>query len=121
MALFCRYQEGDVIRLFPVATESLQTVTEPRTKKGSAAAIPKAVGGGKRAENQRKRKETPKETHDCIAELEARGEKLEQDPGAFARQLQMDKMVTMTTDGGARTNPAVWGVLIRQNGKFICL
>jgi ribonuclease HI len=32
-------------------------------------------------------------------------------------------MVTATTDGGARPNPgnARWGVLIRQNKKFICL
>jgi ribonuclease HI len=35
----------------------------------------------------------------------------------------MDKMVTMTADGGAQPNPgsAGWGVLIRQNWKFICL
>jgi ribonuclease HI len=32
-------------------------------------------------------------------------------------------MITMTTDGGANPNlgPAGWGVLIRQNGKFLCL
>jgi ribonuclease HI len=37
--------------------------------------------------------------------------------------MQLDKMVTMTTDGGARPNPGNtgWGVLIRENGKSICL
>jgi ribonuclease HI len=32
-------------------------------------------------------------------------------------------MITMTTDDGANPNqgPAGWGVLIRQNGKFLCL
>jgi ribonuclease HI len=32
-------------------------------------------------------------------------------------------MITMTTDGGDNPNPgpAGWGVLIRQNGKFLCL
>jgi ribonuclease HI len=46
-----------------------------------------------------------------------------QDPQAFTSQLQGDKMVTMIMDGGAcpNTGPAGWGVLIRQNGRFICL
>jgi ribonuclease HI len=46
-----------------------------------------------------------------------------QNPGEFTRQIQLAKMVTMTTDSGAKPNPgsAGWGVLIRQNGKFICL
>jgi ribonuclease HI len=32
-------------------------------------------------------------------------------------------MITMTADGGANPNPgsAGWGVLIRQNRKFLCL
>jgi ribonuclease HI len=35
----------------------------------------------------------------------------------------MDKIVMMTTDGGARpkSGNAGWGALIRQNGEFICL
>jgi ribonuclease HI len=70
-----------------------------------------------------KQKKASKEKHDWIAELEARGEVQMQDPGEFASQLQMDKTATMTKDGGARPNPGSegWGVLIRQNGKFICV
>jgi hypothetical protein len=29
----CRYQDGDVIRLFPATEASLRTVTEPRTER----------------------------------------------------------------------------------------
>jgi hypothetical protein len=54
-------------------------------------------------------KKTPKEQHDWIAELEARGEKQMQDAGDFTRQLQLDKMVTMTTGGTARPNPGPAG------------
>jgi ribonuclease HI len=52
-----------------------------------------------------------------------RGETPIHDATQFARQIIVDKMVTMTTDGGANPNPgpAGWGVLIRQNGKFLCL
>jgi hypothetical protein len=116
----CQYQEGDVIRLFPATTESLRSVTEPRTQKGSVAAIPNAIGGGKPAERQKKPQE---EQCDWIAELKAPGEVQIQDPGQFTAQFQMDKMVTMTTDGGERPNPssAGWGVLTRQNGKLVCL
>jgi hypothetical protein len=52
------------------------------------------------------------EQHGWIAELKARGEVQTQNPGEFTAQLQMDKMVTMTTDGGARPNAgsAGWGI-----------
>jgi ribonuclease HI len=41
----------------------------------------------------------------------------------FTDQLDIDKMITMTTDVGANPNqgPAGWGVLVRQNRQFICL
>jgi hypothetical protein len=90
----CRCQEGDVVRLFPAVTASLQTVTEPRTMRGSVAAIPKAIGGDKPAE---RRKKVQKEKGDWISELTARGEQQVQDPGSFTSQLQMDKMVTLVT------------------------
>jgi hypothetical protein len=97
----CRYQKGDVIRLFLATEESIRTVTEPRTEKGSVAAIPKAIGGEKPT---RVIVKIPEERRDWIAELKARGEVQIQDPGEFTRQIQLDKMVTLTTDGGARLN-----------------
>jgi ribonuclease HI len=65
----------------------------------------------------------PKLKRDWIGEFVGRGECQEQDVQKFTEQIQIDKMVTTTTDCGARPNPgsAGWGVLIRQNGKFICL
>jgi hypothetical protein len=46
-----------------------------------------------------------------------------QDAKQFFDQIDTEKMITMTTDGGANPNPgpAGWGVLVRQNGKFLCL
>jgi ribonuclease HI len=60
---------------------------------------------------------------DWIAELRARGDTQDMDAQVFSSRLQLDKMVTLTTDGGARPNPgnAGWVVLVRQNGHFICL
>jgi hypothetical protein len=116
----CRYQEGDVIGMCPAAEKSLKTVTEPRTERGSAAKIPKAIGGEKPAERPVK---VTKEKRNWIDELIAPGGYQEQDAMKSKQQLQLDKIITMPTDGGARPNPgpAGWGVLIIQNGKFICL
>jgi ribonuclease HI len=60
-------------------------------------------------------------THDRIKELIDRGEQ-RVEPADFAQQIQVAKMITLTTDGGARPNPgpAGWGVLVRQNKKFLC-
>jgi ribonuclease HI len=45
------------------------------------------------------------------------------DASGFVQQIRLDKMITLTTDGGAKPNPgrAGWGVLVRQNGKFVFL
>jgi ribonuclease HI len=66
---------------------------------------------------------TPKAKRDWIWELCERGETPIHDAKQFSDQIIVDKMVTMTTDGGANPNPgpAGWGVLIRPNGKFLCL
>jgi hypothetical protein len=110
------YQEGDTVKLYPASQESVERIREPRTPKGSASKIPKAIGGP-----PPKRKE-PKQKRDWIQELSDRGEIQIQDVQQFSNQIIGDKMVTMTTDGGANPNPgpAGWGVLLRQNGKFIC-
>jgi ribonuclease HI len=52
-----------------------------------------------------------------------RGETPIQDAKQFSDQIIVDKTITMTTDGGANPNPgpAGWGVLVWQNGKFVCL
>jgi hypothetical protein len=111
------YQEGDTIKLYPASQASKERVREPRTPNGSAAKIPKAIGGP-----PPKRRE-PKQMRDWVWELCERGEIPIQDAKQFSDQIIVDKMVTMTTDGGANPNPgpAGWGVLVRQNGKFLCL
>jgi hypothetical protein len=43
-------------------------------------------------------------THDWIRELIDRGEFQEIEAIAFAASMQTDKMITVTTDGGARPN-----------------
>jgi ribonuclease HI len=113
------YQEGDTIRLYPASEESIRRVNEPRTPKGQASLTPKAIGGSPRI----LKKKAPKEKRDWIWELCQRGETPVQDAGPFFDQIDTGKMITMTTDGGANPNPgpAGWGVLIRQNGKFLCL
>jgi hypothetical protein len=60
-------------------------------------------------------------TRDWIQELIDRGE-TELDAHASAAQIQVDKMITLATDGEARASPqpAGWGVLVRRNGKFLC-
>jgi ribonuclease HI len=115
----CRYQEGGTIRLFATTESTLATVTEPRTAKGSVAKMPKAVGGPP-PRHSAKVQEPP---HDWIQELKDRGETQEQDVKKSSEQIQVDNMITLTTDGGVRPNPgsAGWGALIRQNKKFICL
>jgi hypothetical protein len=80
----CRYQEGDVIRLFPATAASLRTVTEPRTARGSVPAIPKAIGGEKPVQKPVK---IPKVERDWIGELAARGETQEQDACSFTARL----------------------------------
>jgi hypothetical protein len=114
-----RYQEGDVIRLFPATTESIEAMRGPWTPKGSVAAIPKAIGGPP----PQKKTRAPKEKRDWIQELYARGEFQQQDPKMFTDQLDVRKMITMTIDGGANPNPgpAGWGLLVRQNKHYICL
>jgi hypothetical protein len=69
-----------------------------------------------------KRRE-PKQKRDWIQELCERGEIPIQDAKQFSDQIIIDKIITMTTDGGANPNPgpAGWGMLVRQNGKFLCL
>jgi hypothetical protein len=111
------YQEGDTIKLYAASQASIERINEPRTPKGSAALIPRAVGG-----LPPKRKE-PKQTRDWIWELCERRETPIRDAKEFSDQIITDKMVTMTTDGGANPNPgpAGWEVLVRQNGKFLCL
>jgi ribonuclease HI len=111
------YQEGDTIKLYAATVESTQRVSEPRTPKGSPSLIPKAVGGTPQ------KKKAPKVTRDWIWELCERGETPIKDAKQFFDQIIVDKMITMTTDGGANLNlgPAGWGVLIWQNGKFLCL
>jgi ribonuclease HI len=113
------YQEGNTIKLYAGSDESIKRVNEPRTPKGSAALIPKAIGGS----SPSPKKKAPKVTRDWIRELCERGETAIRDAKQFADQIITDKMITMTTDGGANQNPgpAGWGVLIRQNGKFLCL
>jgi hypothetical protein len=107
----CKYQERDTIRLFAADAESLEAVRNPHTARGSVAAIPKAVGRPKRLKSSR----APKVTHDWIRELIDRGENQETGTTKFAQQIQVDKMITLTTDGGALPNPgpAGWGVLAR--------
>jgi ribonuclease HI len=113
------YQEGYTIMLYAASEESIRRVNEPRTPKGSVALIPKAIGG---TPDPKKKKEL-KEKRDWIWELCERGEIPIKDAGQFFNQIDTNKMVTMTTDGGANPNPgpAGWGVLIRQNNKFLCL
>jgi ribonuclease HI len=112
------YQEGDTIKLYAASEESIRRVNEPRTPKGSVALIPKAVGGPSTP-----KKKVPKETRDWIWELCERGETPIHDAKQFFDQIDTGKMITMTTDGEANPNPgpAGWGVLVRQNGKFLCL
>jgi ribonuclease HI len=81
--------------------------------------MPQAMGGPPK-------QKIPKEarvTRDWIAELSARWETQDTDVGTFTSQLQLDKMATLTTDGGARPNPgaAGWSAVVRENGHFICL
>jgi ribonuclease HI len=111
------YQEGDTIKLYAASKVDLERINAARTPKGSAALIPKAIGGPSPA------KRAPKEKRDWIWELCERGETPIHDAKQFADQIIVDKMLTMMTDGGANPNPgpAGWGVLIRQNGKFLCL
>jgi hypothetical protein len=114
-----RCQEGDVIRLFAATAETLKVVRNPRTERGSVAAIPNAIGGPP----VRKQTRATKEKHDWIQELKDRGEFQQQDARAFTAQIRVVKMITLTTDGGANPNPgpAGWGVLVRQNKQCICL
>jgi hypothetical protein len=53
------YQEGDTIKLYTATEESIRRVNEPRTPKGQAALIPKAIGGPPkfRRRTYRRRKE----------------------------------------------------------------
>jgi hypothetical protein len=113
------YQEGDAIKLYPATIASIQRVNEPRTPKGSIALIPKAIGGPPVARKQK----VQKENRDWLWELCQRGEIPIQNARQFFDQIDTGKMITMTTDGGANPNPgpAGWGVLVRQNGKFLCL
>jgi hypothetical protein len=55
----------------------------------------------------------PKRKGDWIQELRDRGETQIRDSKQFSDQIDTDKMITMTTDGGANPNPgpAGWGVL----------
>jgi ribonuclease HI len=94
-------------------------VNEPRTAKGQAALIPKAIGGPLKLP----KKKVQKEKRDWIWELCQRGEIPIQDARQFFDQIDTEKMITITTDGGANPNPrpSGWGVLVRQNGKFLCL
>jgi hypothetical protein len=111
------YQEGDTIKLYTASKESIERVNAPRTPKGSAASIPKAIWGPP------PKKRAPKPKRDWIWELCERGETPIHDAKQFSDQIIVDKMVTMTTDGGTNPNPGLagWGVLIRQNGQFLCL
>jgi ribonuclease HI len=113
------YQEGDTIKLYAATEDSIRRVNEPRTPKGQAALIPKAIGGPSAVP----KRAPPKEKRDWIWELCERGEIPIKDAAQFYAQIDKEKMVTMTTDGGANPNPgpAGWGVLVRQNGKFLCL
>jgi hypothetical protein len=76
----------------------------PRTPKGSVAKIPKAIGGPSPV-----KKKNSKPKRDWIQELCDRGESQLQDPKVFSNQLDVDKMVTMTTDGGVNPNPGPAG------------
>jgi ribonuclease HI len=111
------YQEGDTVKMYAASNESIEMVNAPRTPKGSEALIPKTIGG------PLPKKRAPKVTRDWIWELCERGETPIHDAKQFADQIIVDKMVRTTTDGGADPNPgpAGWGVLVRQNGKFLCL
>jgi ribonuclease HI len=111
------YQEGDTVKLYPATQDSIEKLREPRTPKGSVAKIPKAIGGPP------PKKKAPKQKRNWIQELCDRGEIPIQDAKQFSDQIDTEKMTTMTTDGGANPNPgpAGWGVLVRQNGKFLCL
>jgi hypothetical protein len=115
----CRYQEGDIVRLFAATERSLEAVLEPRTKRGSVAKITKTVGGSP------KRKKAKESTvkRDWSGDVRAGGETEETDPHTVTTQVQMDKMIRLTTERGARPNPGAdgWGVLVRQNGCFVCL
>jgi hypothetical protein len=62
------YQEGDTIRLYPASQVDLERIQGARTPKGSAALIPKTIGGPP------PQKKAPKEKHDWIWELCQRGE-----------------------------------------------
>jgi hypothetical protein len=112
------YQEGDTIKLYAATQDSISRVIEPRTSKGQVALIPKAIGGPPAPPKKVKPKK-----RNWIQELRNRGEVEIEDARQFAAQIDREKMITMTTDGGANPNPgpAGWGVLVRQNGKFICL
>jgi hypothetical protein len=103
------YQEGDTIKLYAASKESIERINAPRTPKGSAALIPKAIGGPP------PQKRTPKQKRDWIWELCERGEIPIHDAKQFSDQIIVDKMITMTTDGGANPNPgpAGCGVLVR--------
>jgi hypothetical protein len=94
----CRYQEGGIVRLFAATQETLEAVWGPRTAKGSIAKIPKAI----ECPQTPKPRKSSKTKRDWIGELKARGEVEETDPQTFSSQIQMDKMIALTTDGGAR-------------------
>jgi hypothetical protein len=93
------YQEGDTVKLYPATTGSLEAMPDRLTPKGSAATIQKTIGGPPK----KKKEPTPK--RDWIQELCARGETQIWDSKQFADQIDTEKMVTMTTDGGANPNP----------------
>jgi hypothetical protein len=99
------YQEGDTIKLYPPTTASIQMVNEPRTPKGSAALIPKVIGGPPVV----RKKKVQKENRDWLWELCQKGEIPIQDARQFFDQIDTEKMITMTTDGGANTNPGPAG------------
>jgi hypothetical protein len=66
----CRYQEGDVVRLFPATEGTLEALREPHTERGSVAKTPKTFGGP----HTPKPAKVSKVQRDWIGELRARGE-----------------------------------------------
>jgi hypothetical protein len=94
------YQEGDTVKMYRATQDSISRVNEPRTPKGQVALIPREIGGPPAPPKKVKPKK-----RDWIQELCDRGEIQIKDAKQFFDQIDRDKMVTMTTDGGGESEP----------------
>jgi hypothetical protein len=114
------YEDGDVIHLFPATRESFEAVfsqntapvpVKPPKKSGSTKTGPIGPAAAPSAHQKR----------GWIGELVTqRQDEYDHDGLIFARSIEQNKPIHITTDEGASSNPgaAGWVVLIRQNKHF---